>query len=596
MLFFESFVKKKKGRSRMKEQKALCDSIEGEISRGVMRLGLNNKKLWPASVVRICKLLKKNRVVTELDVCGNILSNKGGRCLWRVLKSNGGIKILRASDCVLGLERTCSGIADAIKCNKSLTFIDLSQNNLGGSGGKSLGNALPMNETLLVLDLSSNFLGPDGVAGLCKGLETNKTLTCLKLCNNMCVREGAEAISKALMCNKSLRELDLTNVSFTDVDMAALAKSLAANKSLEVIRLCSNHFGPQDVSQFLESLKFNASLKELDLSSNRLRSKGIKMVAECLKVNKSITRLNLAYNDIDCGSDLGEALLQNSILLALDVGSNKINGDLSSWMKSPSLTELRLERNTLTTEDVSILGQALQSNQMLRDLRLSNNNSNNVSSLVLNGRLRRLDLDGCCLHEEAVHVLAKSLNHNSTLTWLNLENNLFGTKGFDHLAAALVSNTTLRHLNVKDNIGNDFRPFFKMLRINKGLTHLNMDHTGFGLESFIDLCESLKRNTTLVSLRVSPGPMIVPLAIPLLESTMELNGSLESLVVSINYEFHQCRRNRAMHDAALRACLVLICIRKARRQELVNTPKEIVQMIAKYIWITRIDIDSWACL
>lgn len=70
---------------------------------------------------------------------------------------------------------------DALKSNKTLTKLDISNNNLGDEGGISFGNALKWNSSILFLDLSTNKIGDAGGSEFATMLAQNKTIqVCLK--------------------------------------------------------------------------------------------------------------------------------------------------------------------------------------------------------------------------------------------------------------------------------------------------------------------------------------------------------------------------------------------------------------------------------
>jgi hypothetical protein len=61
-----------------------------------------------------------------------------------------------------------------------------------------------------------------------------------------------------------------------------------------------------------------------------------------------------------------------------------------------------------------------------------------------------------------------------------------------------------------------------------------------------------------------------------------LAGRLESLLL----------RNRAMHERARRAALLLLTIRKHAKSELSRHPRDIVLIISKMVWASRADF-AW---
>ena len=63
--------------------------------------------------------------------------------------------------------------------------------------------ALLTNKSLTFLDLTNNSIGNDGASELAKVLRRNQTITEMKLWGNPIGKSGAEALSQALKCNGS---------------------------------------------------------------------------------------------------------------------------------------------------------------------------------------------------------------------------------------------------------------------------------------------------------------------------------------------------------------------------------------------------------
>lgn len=70
------------------------------------------------------------------------------------------------------------------------------------------------------------------------------------------------------------------------------------------------------------------------------------------------------------------------------------------------------------------------------------------------------------------------------------------------------------------------------------------------------------------------------------------NGSIVEGKVSDTIEEQVFKRNKSNHDRAMHTALCLIAIKTCKRGFL-HTPREMIEMIAKMLWITRCDIDAW---
>ena len=88
-----------------------------------------------------------------------------------------------------------------MRTNSTLTELNISGNNLGNRGASALAGALHVNSALTKLGLSLNGIDDDGAAALGAALRVNRTLTCLHLGRNRVGTAGAAALGEALRVN-----------------------------------------------------------------------------------------------------------------------------------------------------------------------------------------------------------------------------------------------------------------------------------------------------------------------------------------------------------------------------------------------------------
>jgi len=219
-----------------------------------------------------------------------------------------------------------AAIAEALKVNKSLTALDLWDNNFSDAGAAALAEALKVNKSLAVLHLYNNSIGDAGAGALMEALKASKSLTKLYICQNSIGAAGAAGLAEALKVNKSLTKLYISWNSIGDAGAAALAEALKVNKSLPTLDISSNSIGDAGAAVIAEALKVNKSLTTLDITYNSIGAAGAAVLAGALKVNKSLTTLNIHSNSIgDAGAAvLAEALKVNKSLTTLNVSYNRI--------------------------------------------------------------------------------------------------------------------------------------------------------------------------------------------------------------------------------------------------------------------------------
>lgn len=83
--------------------------------------------------------------------------------------------------------------------NNSITSIDLSFNEIRGSGTKFLADALEKNKTIVSINLSHNRIFDEGILSISAALLINKTIIDINLKDNRIGHQGAAAIATILL-------------------------------------------------------------------------------------------------------------------------------------------------------------------------------------------------------------------------------------------------------------------------------------------------------------------------------------------------------------------------------------------------------------
>eukprot|EP01031_Cornospumella_fuschlensis_P030219 gene30219-36515_t len=150
--------------------------------------------------------LHHNRSLTELDLSDNKVGSSenlntvmpdivtGGEALAELLRSQHctlqtlklGWNLIRLG----GADDLCSSLS----MNQSITYLDLSFNSLGSSGGIALGDALQDNYTLRTLYVSNNSLDSIACVTICAGILQNKNLEYVNFDGNPIAQQGAKAL------------------------------------------------------------------------------------------------------------------------------------------------------------------------------------------------------------------------------------------------------------------------------------------------------------------------------------------------------------------------------------------------------------------
>ncbi|XP_069461369.1 NACHT, LRR and PYD domains-containing protein 3-like isoform X2 [Ambystoma mexicanum] len=364
-----------------------------------------------------------------------------------------------------------------------------------GSCCAALSPALKQNQSLTELDLSDNELGGSGVTKLCEVLK-DTSCKIQKLGLQRCCLTGSccAALSSVLKQNHSFMELNLRWNELGDSGMADLCKGLK-DPSCKIHKLwlveCS--LTGSCCAALSSVLKQNQSLMELDLSWNKLGDSGVTELCEGLKdPGCKMQKLGLAWCEItgSCCADLSSVLKQNQSLTELDLSDNilKDSGvtELCEGLKYPGckIQKLRLDSCNLTGSCCAALSSALKQNQSLTELELTVNDLGDSGVTELceglkdpGCRIQTLGLAWCKLTGSCCAALSSVLKQSPSFSKLGLSGNELEDSGVTELCDGL-----------KD-------PGCK-------IQTLWMDDCSLTGASCADLCSVLRTNTSLTEIEL----------------------------------------------------------------------------------------------
>jgi len=102
-------------------------------------------------------------------------------------------------------------IANGLRKNTTLKALSVPENNISDEGMQNLAKCLCDNTTLTHLDLRHNNIGKDGIQAMAECLCVNDTLQFINLEENGVDNNGIKALSNALLVNDTVKWLDLTD-------------------------------------------------------------------------------------------------------------------------------------------------------------------------------------------------------------------------------------------------------------------------------------------------------------------------------------------------------------------------------------------------
>jgi len=177
-------------------------------------------------------------------------------------------------------------------------------------------------------------------------------------------------------------------------------------------------------------------------------------------------------------------------------------------------------------------------------------------------------------------LLAKIRNDDASITHMNLEGTQLNRRcnKFEKFIEALKTNTTITHLNLKENSidFDDILLIENALKYNKTITYVNLMNNWIESATVPHLIRMFETNGMLVRIDLNRIDM---------HYNMLSSGDIHLI--------KQCtQRNLNMHNNARQCIIQFLCIKKFRHHECVylnQIDKNIVLVIVKEAWKTRGD-------
>eukprot|EP00826_Nyctotherus_ovalis_P014812 TRINITY_DN1415_c0_g4_i2.p1 TRINITY_DN1415_c0_g4~~TRINITY_DN1415_c0_g4_i2.p1 ORF type:complete len:164 (-),score=19.04 TRINITY_DN1415_c0_g4_i2:148-639(-) len=129
---------------------------------------------------------------------------------------------------------------------------------------------------------------------------------------------------------------------------------------------------------------------------------------------------------------------------------------------------------------------------------------------------------------EGAKYISEGLKTNTSLVQLNLRTNCIGDAGIRFICTALGVNKTVSHLSLAHNEAKKFKCVGEMLKVNKGLWHLNLEDNKVEDKAAKAIGEGLKVNKTLLGLDLG-YTYIMSEGIKAISEGLEVNIALRKL-------------------------------------------------------------------
>ena len=184
-----------------------------------------------------------------------------------------------------------SALSEWCKLNDSLQSLEISDNNITDNGLMRILDNLP--GKLVRLIIKSCWLTYNGAVNVAKLLVINKTLKYLDISENNIGDDGISAISDSLHVNTTLIQLVARGCQFQIKGAESIARMLQENKTLKYLDNSYNNIGDDGTKTITHSIQTNSTLIQLNIFDRKCAES----IAKTLKVNKTLKELAITYSN-----------------------------------------------------------------------------------------------------------------------------------------------------------------------------------------------------------------------------------------------------------------------------------------------------------
>jgi hypothetical protein len=214
------------------------------------------------------EMIAQQQIITSLSLCGIPIKKNTCGALSSAIRENKTLTSLDISQCTALSSDDFEELARGLAANSTLRDLTMRGVAVRDSGLLDpVFRALVHQSSITRLDLELNWLSPTGVEALGKALETNTTLTYLS------VAPGTHAgLFDGLRTNVALRTLKVVQAEMKGAPAASFAAALAENRSLVCVEISHCRLPREGYNLAVAALERNSSLSLLILRRTSLTS------------------------------------------------------------------------------------------------------------------------------------------------------------------------------------------------------------------------------------------------------------------------------------------------------------------------------------
>ncbi|ORX55850.1 hypothetical protein BCR36DRAFT_172959 [Piromyces finnis] len=228
-------------------------------------LTINSSQIDDNRMRLLCKVLLSNRVLNNLDLSHNSISEEGALALSKVLS----------------------------KSTVNINYLSLFNNNINAKGANYLGKALCNNNKLKTLILGLNPITEEGGIDILKGIYNNQSLNYIDISSCQLKNTVIPVLCKLIKKNSPILQTIIINSNNLGISKVQKNLFLKDSDNIDIIPQSSEESTNMDVfgKALFEATSMNKYLTKFDLRSTDLSVEYTVAIDEIIKENHSLVGL-----------------------------------------------------------------------------------------------------------------------------------------------------------------------------------------------------------------------------------------------------------------------------------------------------------------
>ena len=289
--------------------------------------GRNRNRITYEGLKYLEYFLTENIFIEILNLSGNSIRNEGFILLCRGLKYNQAIINLDVSNNEIyekGIKQGLEYINNE-KIYTKIYSLNISNNNILDGGIISLSNNLRYFPNLHVLNIAFCGIEFNGFKYLLKTIQYIKRIESLNVSGNKLKNKNFDYI-KQFFCSFNIKYLNMAKCKLGDESGSTLGECIAVNETLRSVNISGNEITDVGFKSFINIFRNNNSIENFDCSCNFITDHSGKEFVKSLIGNRTLKVINFYDNQLhnEIGNLFIEILETNKNLIHINLNYNRI--------------------------------------------------------------------------------------------------------------------------------------------------------------------------------------------------------------------------------------------------------------------------------